>query len=175
MLPFFIAEVTQPLECGAGTAVTPQGSAVRGSTKAPQALREEGMLSQLHKGSSSLIPSSGKGGDAVPAPQPGRWHREERQGFQGWLNLALGDGAKHGPRGRSAAQTLHTVGAASPTHVRPQKSQGRETWARGLFCSGKGRSLLPWRFLPSRLVSSTLICHQEERSSFLFIVFHSAV
>lgn len=119
--PFFLLlEATQPLNFGAESAVTPWGSATRGSTKSPwrslipKALRKEVMLSRL--------PRLGGG--------TGR-----RQSWR--LNLALWEGAKHGPRGRSAAQTLHAVGAASPTHVRPQKSQGRGHVPVG--CSALGR------------------------------------
>lgn len=124
----------------------------------------------LQEGSSKPHPGSEKGGDAVPAPQPGRLRREEEEaGFR--LDLALWEGAKHGLRGRSAAQTLQTVGAASPTH-----SSGHSNHKAGehvdVGCSALGREVdLSWSFLPSRLVSSTLIHHQEERSSFLFIHF----
>lgn len=125
----------------------------------------------LHKGSSSLIPSSGKGGDAVPAPQPGGG-TGRRQGFQGWLNLALWDGA-----------STALVADLQPKHCTlwvlpvPHTSGHRNHKAgkHGLVgCSALGREDLSCHAdsLPSRLVSSTLICHQEERSSFLFIIFH---
>lgn len=135
---FLLLEVTQPLNFGAESAVTPWRSAARGSTKSPwrslipKALRKEVMLSRL--------PRLGGG--------PGR-----RQSWR--LNLALWEGAKHGPRGRSAAQTLHTVGAASPTHVRPQKSQGRGHVPVG--CSALGREAdfsCHGASCPLRLVSS---------------------
>lgn len=108
-------EATQPLECGAGTAVTPRGRAARGSTKAP----------------GSLIPSSEKGGDVVTG---------RRQSWR--LNSAFWDGAKHGPPWQIRSPNIAGLWVLPVPHTSGHRNhKAGEHVAVGCSALGRGADL----------------------------------